>query len=74
MDGWMSEWVDEWVDGLVGGKASLRIAYSNQQIVVTFNNTHERQLLKTQLIFVVWYDIMTRKKYIITHKTNGKLF
>ena len=24
-------WVEEWVDGLIGGKARLRIAYSNQK-------------------------------------------
>ena len=27
----MGEWVNGWTDGCVGGKGSLRIAYSNQK-------------------------------------------
>ena len=31
MGGWMYGWEDGWVDGWMGGKARLRIAYSNQK-------------------------------------------
>jgi hypothetical protein len=27
----VDEWMDEWMDGLLDGKATLRIAYSNQK-------------------------------------------
>ena len=34
MDGWMEGWMDGWMDGRKEAKAGLRIAYSNQKLLI----------------------------------------
>jgi len=34
MDGWVDGWMDGWVDGWMDVKAGLRIAYSNQKLII----------------------------------------
>ena len=46
MDGWMDGWMGGWVDGWIGGKAPLRIAYSNQKVKPTKKISNEPKMYK----------------------------
>ena len=45
MDGWMEGWMDGWKDGWMDGKAGLRIAYSNQQQLLSIITSNYYSIL-----------------------------
>jgi hypothetical protein len=55
LDGWVDGWMDGWVDRWVGVKAVLRIAYSNQKLVLTGLKKCEHACEKIEFLSLLNY-------------------